>query len=80
MPADQDAATDPGLAGDEQEASAEELAREEEARSETSVADLVEQDLDDPTTPSRRTLDGDPAPGSFDVPLEDLGSESTDAR
>jgi len=80
MPADQDAATDPSLAGDEQEPSAEELAREEEARSETSVADLVEQDLDDPTTPSRRTPDGDPAPGSFDVPLEDLSSESTDAR
>jgi hypothetical protein len=78
MPADKGAG--PGLAGDELEPSAEELANEEEARSRTSVADLVVQDLDDPTTPSRRTPDGDPEPGSFDVPLEDLSSESTNAR
>ena len=78
MPADQSASTDPGLDGDEP--SDEELAREDQARSETSVADLVEQDLDDPTTPSRRTAEGDPEPGSFDVPLEDYSSESTDAR
>jgi hypothetical protein len=44
------------------------------------VADLVEQDLDDPTTPSRRTADGEPAPGSFDVHLEEYSSEPTDGR
>jgi len=77
MPADQGTTTDPGLYGDEP--SEEELAKEDEARSETSVADLVEQDLDDPTTTSRRTADGDPEPGSFDVPLEDYSSGATDA-
>lgn len=77
MPAGQ-AGTDPGLYGEEP--SEEELAREEEARSEVSVADLAEQDLDDPATPSRRTADGEPAPGSFDVHLEEYSSEPTDAR
>ena len=80
MPADRGVTTGPGLAGDEQEPSAEELAEQEEARSTMSVADLVQQDLDDPTTPSRRTPDGDPEPGSFDVPMEDLSSGSSDAR
>jgi hypothetical protein len=70
--------TDPGLYGDEP--SEEELAKEEEVRSRTSVAELVELDLDDPTTPSRRAADGSPEPGSFDVPLEDYSSGSTDDR
>ncbi len=51
--------------------SEEELAEEEDARSETFVADLVQQDLDDPATPSRRTASGDPELGSFDVELRD---------
>jgi hypothetical protein len=76
MPAER-AGTDPGLHGEEP--SEEELAREEEARSEMSVAGLVEQDLDDPATPSRRTADGEPEPGSFDVPLEELSKEPPDA-
>ena len=75
MPPDQGMTADPGLYGDGP--SEEESAREDEARSETSVADLVEQDLDDPSTPSRRTPDGSPEPGSFDVPLEDYGTGAT---
>jgi hypothetical protein len=78
MPADQGVTTDPGLHGDEP--SDEELAKEDEARSETSVADLMEQDLDDPSTPSRRARDGSPRPGSFDVPLEDYRTGATDDR
>lgn len=78
MPADQGATTDPGLRGGEP--TEEELAKEDEARSATSVADLIEQDLDDPTTPSRRTADGGPEPGSVAVHLEDYSSESIDAR
>ena len=77
MPVEQ-AGSDPGLHGEEP--SEEELAREEEARSEVSVADLVEEDLDDPATPSRRTASGDPEPGSFDVSMEEFSSEPTDAR
>jgi|KBSMisStandDraft_5_1062788.scaffolds.fasta_scaffold4571135_2 hypothetical protein len=80
MPSDEGVATGRGMARAEQEPRAEELAREEEARSETSIADLVQQDLDDPTTPSHRTPDGDPEPGSFDVPLEDLSSEAPHVR
>lgn len=78
MPADQGPTTDPGLYGEEP--SDEELAREDEARSETSVADLVEQDLDDLSTPSHRSPDGSPEPGSFDVPLEDYGIGAIDDR
>ncbi len=78
MPDDQaaGAAVDPGLHGEEP--SEEELAAEEEARSETSVADLAERDLDDPATPSRRAADGEPEPGSFDVPLRERRKEPTD--
>jgi hypothetical protein len=72
------AGIDPGRYG--KEPSEEELAKEEAARSEVSVADLVEQDLDDPTTPSRRDVSGQPVPHSFDVPLEHPSSETTDAR
>jgi hypothetical protein len=76
MPADQ-AGADPGLR--DEEPSEEELAEEEEAaRSEVSVADQAERDLDDPATPSRRTASGDPEPGSFDVPLRDYSKEPTD--
>jgi hypothetical protein len=75
MSADQGATTDPGLHG--VEPTEEELAKEDEARSETSVVELVEQDLDDPATPSRRTVDGGYEPGSFEVHLEDYSSGST---
>jgi hypothetical protein len=78
MPADQGVTIDPGLHGGDP--SDEELAKEDEARSETSVADLMEQDLDDPSTPSRRARDGSPRPGSFDVPLEDYRTGATDDR
>jgi hypothetical protein len=77
MPGEQ-AATDPGL--HEGEPSEEELAEEEEARSQISLAELVDKDLADPDTPSRRDPDGKPEPGSFDVPMEDDGAEPTDAR
>jgi hypothetical protein len=64
------AGADPGLHGPQP--SERELAEEERIRSDLSVADLVEQDLDDPTTPSRRSADGNqPEPGSFDVPLRE---------
>lgn len=76
MPGEQ-AATDPGL--HQGELSEEELAEEEEARSQISLAELVDKDLADPDTPSRRGLDGKPEPGSFDVPMEDDGGEPTDA-
>jgi hypothetical protein len=78
MPADR-GDTGGGLPG-EQQPTAEELSKEEKARSRTSVAELVEQDLDDPATPSRRTANGDPEAGSFDVPLEELGSEVNHGR
>lgn len=67
MPAEQ-ADIDPGV--HDKEPSLEDLAKEEAARSAKSVADMVQEDFDDPATPSRRTADGTPAPGSFDVPLE----------
>src|SRR6266567_7296776 len=69
MSAGQAAGADPGLhAG---ELSEEELAEEESVRSETSVSDLVEQDLDDTATPSRSVkhywrAGGESQPGSFD--------------
>jgi hypothetical protein len=50
----------------------------EHVHPDVSVADLAEQDLDDPTTPSRRTADGEPAEGSFDLPLEELSEEPND--
>lgn len=78
MPAGRDARIDPGVFGEEP--SQGELAKEEEARSELSVADLVERDLDDPTTPSRRTADGGIAEGSFSVALEELSGEPIDDR
>jgi hypothetical protein len=65
---DEQADIDPGLY--DEEPSAEELAEEEAARSVVSVADMVQEHLDDPATPSRRTADGSPAPGSFDVDME----------
>ena len=69
MPADQ--GTDPGPG--EEEPSEEELAKvEEAASSEVSVAEQTERDLDDPATPSRRGADGEPVPGSFDVPLREV--------
>ena len=77
MPADRGTDIDPGLHGEEP--SAEELARQDALRSSVSVAELIELDLDDPSTPSRRGADGEPEPGSFDVPLEDFESGSTDA-
>jgi hypothetical protein len=77
MPDDQTATSDdPGLGG--VAPSEAELEREEEARTATTVAELIEQDLDDPATPSRRGPDGEPVPGSFDVPFEDGGP--SDAR
>jgi hypothetical protein len=51
----------------------------EHVHPDVSVADLAERDLDDPTTPSHRTADGEPAEGSFDLPLEELGEEPDDA-
>jgi hypothetical protein len=42
------------------------------------VSDLVEQDLDDTATPSRRAAGGEPQPGSFDVPLRQRRKEPTD--
>ena len=78
MAAEQGTTIDPGR--HDGEPSVEELAREDELRSTTSVADLVQQDLDDPGTPSRRAADGEPAPDSFHVPLDEYGTESTDAR
>jgi hypothetical protein len=75
MPADQ--GTDPGPG--EEEPSEEELAKvEEAASSEVSVAEQTERDLDDPATPSRRGADGEPVPGSFDVPLREYSKEPTD--
>ena len=78
MPAERHAGPDPGLFGEEP--TAEELDQEEEARGEMTVAELVERDLDDPDTPSRRNAEGAPAPGSFDVPLEDVSGEPIDGR
>jgi hypothetical protein len=73
--AGQAAGADPGLhAG---ELSEEESAEEERVRSETSVSDLVGQDLDT-ATPSRRAAGGEPQPGSFDVPLRQRRKEPTD--
>ena len=46
---------------------------EDLARSRYTVADLVETDLEDPTTPSRRTRDGGAA--GFDVPTEPIGGD-----
>jgi hypothetical protein len=60
---------DPGLGG--VAPSKAELRREEEARTVTTVAEMVEEDLDDPATPSRRGPDGEPMWGTFDVPMED---------
>ncbi len=78
MPDDQAVTSDdPGLGG--VAPSEAELAKEEEARSATTVAELVQQDLDDPATPSRRDADGEPVPGSFDVPLEEPSGGPTDA-
>jgi hypothetical protein len=78
MPADQaGAGTDPGLR--DEELSEEELAKvEEAASSEVSVAEQTERDLEDPATPSRRGADGEPVPGSFDVPLQEYSKEPTD--
>jgi hypothetical protein len=76
MSAGQAAGADPGLRAGE--LSEEELAEEERVRSETSVSDLVEQDLDDTATPSRRAAGGEPQPGSFDVPLRQRRKEPTD--
>jgi hypothetical protein len=77
VPDDQAATSDdPGLGG--VAPSEAELEQEEEARSATTVAEMVERDLNDPATPSRRGADGAPMPGTFDVPLEDGGP--SDAR
>jgi hypothetical protein len=59
------------------------LVEEESVRSETSVSDLVEQDLDDTATPSRSVkhywrAGGESQPGSFDVPLRQRRKEPTD--
>jgi hypothetical protein len=68
---------DPGVYGPEP--SERELAEEEHLRSEVSIADLVMQDLADPTTPSRwSAADEWPAPGSFEVPLRTRTGESVD--
>jgi hypothetical protein len=74
----EDAGTGEGAHGEQP--SEEELAREEAARSAVTVAELVERDLDDPSTPSRRGLDGRPVPGSFDVPMEEPSRERSDGR
>jgi hypothetical protein len=72
MPDDQTVdPVDPGLGG--VAPSEAELEREEEARSATTVAEMVEEDLDDPATPSRRGPDGAPMEGTFDVPMETIG-------
>jgi hypothetical protein len=42
----------------------------DEIRPDLSVADVVRQDLEDQTTPSRLEADGRPTPGSFAVELE----------
>jgi len=76
--ADRGMTIDPGLHGDEP--SDEELARQDALRSTTSVADLFELDLDDPDTPSRRGVDGEPDPDAFHVPLVDYGGDPADAR
>jgi hypothetical protein len=77
VPDDQAATSDdPGLGG--VAPSEAELEQEEEARSATTVAEMVERDLNDPATPSRLGADGAPMPGTFDVPLEDGGP--SDAR
>jgi hypothetical protein len=78
VPDDQAATSDdPGLGG--VAPSEAELEQEEEARSATTVAEMVERDLNDPATPSRPVgADGAPMPGTFDVPLEDGGP--SDAR
>jgi hypothetical protein len=74
MPDDQAATSDdPGLGG--VAPSEEELEREEEARSATTVAEMVEEDLDDPATPSRRSADGEALEGTFAVPYEDEEEE-----
>ena len=67
---------DPGVLGEPP--TDEELAREEVARSEVSLADLVELDLDDPMTPSRRGPGSDPEPGSFEVELQPRTREGPD--
>jgi hypothetical protein len=74
MPDDQAATSDdPGLGG--VAPSEEELEREEEARSATTVAEMVQEDLDDPATPSRRGADGEALEGTFAVPYEDEEEE-----
>jgi hypothetical protein len=78
MPAEEAVGSDPGVYG--QEPSEEELAREEEIRSQYTLAELEQLDLDDPATPSRRAADGWPEPSSVSVPLEDLSSERDDGR
>ncbi|HZD73762.1 MAG TPA: hypothetical protein VE776_07740 [Actinomycetota bacterium] len=40
----------------------------------------LQRDLDDDATPSRRAADGQPVPGSFDVPLRPYRGGPTDAR
>jgi hypothetical protein len=72
MPEDQAATSDdPGLGG--VAPSEAELEREEEARSATTVAEMVEEDLDDPATPSRRGPGGGPIEDTFAVPMETIG-------
>jgi hypothetical protein len=69
---------DPGVHGPEP--SERELAEEEHLRTEVSIADLVMQDLADPTTPSRwSAADEWPTPGSFEVPLRTRTGEAIDA-
>jgi hypothetical protein len=78
MPDDQVATSDdPGLGG--VAPSEEELEREEEARSATTVAEMVQEDLDDPATPSRRGADGEALEGTFAVPYEDEEGGPSDA-
>ena len=68
-------AIDPGQR--EEDVSEEELAKEEEARTEVTVQEMVERDLDDSSTPSRRGPSGDPEPHSFDVLVRERRKEST---
>lgn len=78
MPDDQlsTAVVDPGF-GDVPDDPERDQDEDEADEHDLCIAELAERDLDDPTTPSRRTATGEPAPGSFDVPLVERTKERT---
>jgi hypothetical protein len=69
MPAEE-AGIDPGQHGED--------LSEEEVQPDVSVAQMAEEDVEKPGTPSRRSPDGGYAEGSFDLPLEDFSREPND--